>query len=85
MVNYDLPLLLKTDCDSEPEFIFVKEDLSAIYIKKNRFSKSRQVVFVENFELEADFHDIDLTPFHKTTTEKEFTVNLAESLARIKV
>jgi hypothetical protein len=79
-VEYDLPLILKSDCDDEPEFIWIKTNLSAIYIKKNKFNSSRSIKAIANFDLETDDHNIDLRTFRKTSTADEFNNSLKEAL-----
>jgi hypothetical protein len=81
--EYKLPLLLKTDDHDEPEFIWIKEDMSAVYIKKSPYNKSRTVMKISNFELELEDHNIDLRVYHKTTKIEEFKYYLSEALACI--
>lgn len=80
-VKYDLPLILKSDCDEEPEFIYISTNYSAIYIKLSKFNNSRTIINISNFEHESDDHKIDLREFRKTSTMDEFNHNLKEALS----
>lgn len=82
--KYDLPLCLKTDCDDEPEFILIQEDMSAIYIHSEAYNKTRTIKVIDNFELELDCHGVNLRAFYKTCRKEDFNAALNDAMLKLK-